>query len=100
MDTGVPGSRPRLADRRRAEPGAKSLFGESKHAGRRVKRALPPCLACVRRNYFRTGNAATRLRQVGDYVVHRLPSLMIKKRAGTWSRRSSLSRMCEIRRAD
>ena len=30
-------------------------------------------------NYFRTGNAATKFRQAGDYVVHRLPSLMIKK---------------------
>jgi hypothetical protein len=31
-------------------------------------------------NYFRTGNASTKFRQAGDYVLHRLPSLMIKKR--------------------
>jgi len=31
-------------------------------------------------NYFRTGNAAARFRQAGDYVVQRLRSLMIKKR--------------------
>ena len=31
-------------------------------------------------NYFRTGNAATKFRQAGYYVVHRLPSLMIEKR--------------------
>jgi RNA-directed DNA polymerase len=31
-------------------------------------------------NYFRTGNAARKFRQAGDYVVHRLRSLMVKKR--------------------
>jgi RNA-directed DNA polymerase len=31
-------------------------------------------------NYFRTGNAATKFRQVDDYVVHRLRGLMVKKR--------------------
>jgi RNA-directed DNA polymerase len=31
-------------------------------------------------NYFRTGNAAIRFRQVDDYVVWRLRRLMIKKR--------------------
>jgi RNA-directed DNA polymerase len=31
-------------------------------------------------NYFRTGNAAKKFRQVDDYVVRRLRSLMIKKR--------------------
>jgi RNA-directed DNA polymerase len=31
-------------------------------------------------NYFRTGNAADKFRQVDDYVVKRLYSLMIKKR--------------------
>jgi RNA-directed DNA polymerase len=31
-------------------------------------------------NYFRTGNAAKKFRQADDYVVHRLRSLMIKKR--------------------
>jgi RNA-directed DNA polymerase len=44
-------------------------------------------------NYFRTGNAARKFRQAGDYVVHRLRSLMVKKRgrnlhagqAGAWT---------------
>jgi RNA-directed DNA polymerase len=44
-------------------------------------------------NYFRTGNAARKFRQAGDYVVHRLRSLMVKKRgrnlhagqAGGWT---------------
>ena len=31
-------------------------------------------------NYFRTGNAATKFRQVDDYVVDRLRCLMVKKR--------------------
>jgi RNA-directed DNA polymerase len=31
-------------------------------------------------NYFRTGNAATKFRQVDDYVVQRLRTLLIKKR--------------------
>jgi RNA-directed DNA polymerase len=31
-------------------------------------------------NYFRTGNAGQKFRQAGNYVVHRLRSLMIKKR--------------------
>jgi len=31
-------------------------------------------------NYFRTGNAAIKFRQVDDYVVMRLRSLMVKKR--------------------
>jgi hypothetical protein len=31
-------------------------------------------------NYFRTGNAAAKFRQADDYVVHRLRSLMVKKR--------------------
>jgi RNA-directed DNA polymerase len=31
-------------------------------------------------NYFRTGNAATKFRQVDDYVVRRLKRLLIKKR--------------------
>jgi len=31
-------------------------------------------------NYFRTGNAANKFRQVDDYVVYRLRRLMIKKR--------------------
>ena len=31
-------------------------------------------------NYFRTGNAADKFRQVDDYVVWRLRRLMIKKR--------------------
>ena len=31
-------------------------------------------------NYFRTGNAANRFRQVDDYVVKRLRGLMVKKR--------------------
>jgi RNA-directed DNA polymerase len=31
-------------------------------------------------NYFRTGNAARKFTQADDYVVHRLRSLMIKKR--------------------
>jgi RNA-directed DNA polymerase len=31
-------------------------------------------------NYFRTGNAAIKFRQADDYVVHRLYSLMIRKR--------------------
>jgi RNA-directed DNA polymerase len=31
-------------------------------------------------NYFRTGNAAAKFRQVDDYVVHRLRGLMAKKR--------------------
>jgi RNA-directed DNA polymerase len=31
-------------------------------------------------NYFRTGNAARKFRQAGDYAVHRLRSLMVKKR--------------------
>ena len=31
-------------------------------------------------NYFRTGNAARKFRQADDYVVHRLRSLMVKKR--------------------
>jgi RNA-directed DNA polymerase len=31
-------------------------------------------------NYFRTGNAAAKFRQADDYVVHKLRSLMIKKR--------------------
>ena len=31
-------------------------------------------------NYFRTGNAGHKFRQADDYVVHRLRSLMIKKR--------------------
>jgi RNA-directed DNA polymerase len=31
-------------------------------------------------NYFRTGNAAVKFRQVDDYVVWRLRRLMIKKR--------------------
>jgi RNA-directed DNA polymerase len=31
-------------------------------------------------NYFRTGNAASKFRQVDDYVVWRLYRLMIKKR--------------------
>jgi RNA-directed DNA polymerase len=31
-------------------------------------------------NYFRTGNAATKFRQADDYVVHRLHSLMVRKR--------------------
>jgi RNA-directed DNA polymerase len=43
--------------------------------------------------YLRTGNAATKFRQVDDYVVWRLRSLMVKKRgrnlragqAGQWN---------------
>jgi len=31
-------------------------------------------------NYFRTGNAATKFRQIDDYVVQRLRTLMVKKR--------------------
>jgi len=31
-------------------------------------------------NYFRTGNAAEKFRQVDDYVVWRLRSLMVRKR--------------------
>ena len=31
-------------------------------------------------NYFRTGNAATKFRQIDDYVVRRLRTLLIKKR--------------------
>jgi RNA-directed DNA polymerase len=31
-------------------------------------------------NYFRTGNAATKFIQADDYVVHRLRTLMVKKR--------------------
>jgi len=31
-------------------------------------------------NYFRTGNAATKFRQIDDYVVRRLLRLTIKKR--------------------
>jgi RNA-directed DNA polymerase len=31
-------------------------------------------------NYFRTGNAAQKFRQVDDYVVKRLRGLMVKKR--------------------
>ena len=31
-------------------------------------------------NYFRTGNAAIKFRQIDDYVVWRLRSLMVKKR--------------------
>jgi RNA-directed DNA polymerase len=31
-------------------------------------------------NYFRTGNAANKFRQVDDYVAYRLRHLMIKKR--------------------
>ena len=31
-------------------------------------------------NYFRTGNAARKFRQADNYVVHRLRSLMVKKR--------------------
>ena len=31
-------------------------------------------------NYFRTGNAATKFSQADDYVVHRLRTLMVKKR--------------------
>jgi RNA-directed DNA polymerase len=44
-------------------------------------------------NYFRTGNAAIKFRQADDYVVHRLRSLMVRKRGrnlragqfGTWT---------------
>ena len=31
-------------------------------------------------NYFRTGNAAVKFRQIDNYVVHRLRGLMVKKR--------------------
>jgi RNA-directed DNA polymerase len=34
-------------------------------------------------NYFRTGNAAEKFRQMDDYVVHRLRGLMVKKRGRT-----------------
>lgn len=34
-------------------------------------------------NYFRTGNAATRFRQIDGYVVRRLRSLLIKRRGRT-----------------
>jgi RNA-directed DNA polymerase len=34
----------------------------------------------ARANYFRTGNAGKKFRQVDDYVVRRLRSLLIKKR--------------------
>ena len=44
-------------------------------------------------NYFRTGNAADKFRQIDDYVVRRLLRLMVKKRgrnlragqAGQWN---------------
>ena len=44
-------------------------------------------------NYFRTGNAATKFRQIDDYVVWRLRRLLIRKRgrnlhagvAGQWT---------------
>jgi len=60
VGTGAPGSGPRLvAERRRAD--------------------LNPLLR-GRGNYFRTGNAAVKFRQAGDYVVWRLRRLMIAKR--------------------
>jgi RNA-directed DNA polymerase len=40
-------------------------------------------------NYFRTGNAASKFRQVDDYVVWRLQRLMIKKRGRNLSGRQT-----------
>jgi len=61
--------------------------GEARLPGlRQAKAQLHVVIADLNRccvaggNYLRTGNAATKFRQADDYVVHRLPSLMIKKR--------------------
>jgi hypothetical protein len=99
VDTGVPGSRPRFVpERRRAERGAESLCGGSKHAGRSVKRTLRPRVyrpAPARRVDVPKPQGGTRpppparpgqllphraRRQADWYVVHRLRGLMIKKR--------------------
>lgn len=74
----------RLRDKIRARTGRNRVGQDI----REVIVALNPILR-VWGNYFRTGNAATKFRQVDDYVVKRLWRLMIKKRgrnmpAGAW----------------
>lgn len=74
----------RLRDKIRARTGRNRVGQDI----REVIAALNPILRGWG-NYFRTGNAATKFRQVDDYVVKRLWRLMIKKRgrnmpAGAW----------------
>jgi RNA-directed DNA polymerase len=59
----------------------KAVTGRNR-VGRDVRLVIEDLNPMVRGwgNYFRTGNAATKFRQVDDYVVWRLRSLMVKKR--------------------
>jgi RNA-directed DNA polymerase len=66
---------------KRVREKVKALTGRNR-VGRDVRLVVEDLNPILRGwgNYFRTGNAATKFRQVDDYVVFRLKRLMIKKR--------------------